>query len=59
RYVGAGKILPTIVQFNGKRALDLPDARRVELPVLREVSLPMKWTLQGGVPRSYARYQVR
>ncbi|MGH7948098.1 MAG: hypothetical protein ACREQF_02590 [Candidatus Binataceae bacterium] len=59
RYVGTGKILPTIVQFIGKRPLDLPDRRKVELPVLREVSLPMKWTLKGGVPKSYARYQLR
>lgn len=59
RYVGTGKILPTIVQFIGKRALESPDGRKVELPVLREVSLPMKWTLKGGVPKSYARYQIR
>jgi hypothetical protein len=59
RYAGTGKILPTIVQFMGKRALELPDGRKAELPVLREVSLPMKWTLKGSVPRSYARYQVR
>ncbi len=59
RYVGTGKILPTIVQFMGKRALELPDGRKAELPALREVSLPMKWTLKGSVPKSYARYQIR
>jgi hypothetical protein len=55
-YVGSGKILPTIVQYMGKREFKTADGKTVEIPVLREVSLPMKWTLEGDVPASYARY---
>lgn len=58
RYVGAGKILPTIVQFAGMREFKNEEGKTVQIPVLREVSLPMKWTLGGGVPASYARYRT-
>jgi hypothetical protein len=35
------------------------DGKTIQIPVLREVSLPMKWTLGGGgVPASYARYRT-
>jgi hypothetical protein len=57
-YVGAGKILPTIVQFSGMRDFKTEDGKTIQLPVLREVSLPMKWTLGGGVPATYARYRT-
>jgi hypothetical protein len=58
RYQGTGKILPTIVQYMGKREFNRADGKPVLIPVLREVSLPMKWTLGGGVPAIYARYRV-
>ncbi len=57
-YLAAGKILPTIVQYMGKRKFTRADGSTVEIPVLREVSLPMKWTLGGGIPQSYARYRL-
>jgi hypothetical protein len=57
-YVGPGKILPTIVQFSGMRDFKTEDGKTIQLPVLREVSLPMKWTLGGGVPATYARYRT-
>ncbi len=57
-YTGAGKILPTIVQYMGKREFVRGDGKKVEIPVVREVSLPMKWTLEGRVPASYARFRV-
>ena len=57
QYLTRGKILPTIVQFTGMRAFPYA-GKEVKLPVLREVSLPMKWTLGGPVPPSYARYRV-
>ncbi len=56
-YLSRGKLLPTIVQFAGMRAFEYAGAQ-VRLPVLREVSLPMKWTLGGAVPPSYARFRV-
>jgi hypothetical protein len=55
-YVGPGKILPTIVQYMGKRSFTTADGKKVDIPVLREVSMPMKWTLEGDIPASYARY---
>ncbi|HYL58935.1 MAG TPA: hypothetical protein VEU51_08690 [Candidatus Acidoferrales bacterium] len=58
KYLGTGKILPTIVQYMGKREFKTADGKPVMIPVLREVSLPMKWTLGGGVPAIYARYRV-
>ena len=57
KYVTPGKILPTIVQYMGKREFKRADGKPVQFPVLREVSLPMKWTLGGNVPQSYARYR--
>src|ERR1035441_9505440 len=47
-YLGTGKILPTIVQFMGLRDFKTEDGRTIKMPILREVSLPMKWTLGGG-----------
>ena len=50
QYSGTGKILPTIVQYIGKREFKRSDGKTVQIPVLREVSLPMKWTLGGTYP---------
>ena len=58
QYLGPGKILPTIVQYMGKREFKRPDGKPVQIPVLREVSLPMKWTLGGRIPATYARYRT-
>ena len=58
RYLAPGKLLPTIVQYIGKREFTRPDGKTVTIPVLREVSLPMKWTLGGNIPASYARYRT-
>jgi len=58
RYLAPGKLLPTIVQYIGKREFTRPDGKTVTIPVLREVSLPMKWTLGGRTPASYARYRT-
>lgn len=58
QYLSTGKILPTIVQYMGKREFKRSDGKPVQIPVLREVSLPMKWTLGGRIPASYARYRV-
>ncbi len=58
-YLGAGKILPTVIQFMGMREFKTEDGKAIQMPILREVSLPMKWTLGGGgVPASYARYRT-
>src|SRR5262249_55581270 len=57
-YLGPGKILPTIVQYVGMRDVKGEKGKAAQLPVLREVSLPMKWTLGGGIPASYARYRT-
>jgi hypothetical protein len=56
-YLGTGKILPTIVQYMGKRSFKTPEGKTVDIPVLREVSAPMKWTLGGSIPASYARFR--
>jgi hypothetical protein len=58
QYLGPGKILPTIVQYMGKREFKRPDGKPVQIPILREVSLPMKWTLGGRIPATYARYRT-
>jgi hypothetical protein len=58
QYLGPGKILPTIVQYMGRRQFTRPDGTPVQIPVLREVSLPMKWTLGGHIPADYARYRT-
>ncbi len=57
KYLGTGKILPTIVQYLGKRSFKTPEGKTVEIPVLREVSAPMKWTLGGSIPASYAHFR--
>jgi len=58
-YLGIGKVLPTIVQYQGMRDFTSEEGKSIQIPVLREVSLPMKWTLGGGgVPASYARYRT-
>jgi hypothetical protein len=57
-YLTIGKILPTIVQYQGMREFKTEDGKTIQIPVLREVSLPMKWTLPGGVPATYARYRT-
>ena len=52
-YLGVGKILPTIVQFMGMRDFKTEEGKTIQMPILREVSLPMKWTLGGGgIPRA-------
>ncbi len=58
QYMTPGKILPTIVQYIGKREFKRADGKPVQIPVLREVSLPMKWTLGGHIPAEYARYRT-
>jgi hypothetical protein len=58
QYLGPGKILPTIVQYIGKREFKRADGKTVQIPVLREVSMPMKWTLGGHIPAGYARYRT-
>jgi hypothetical protein len=58
QYLAPGKILPTVVQYMGKREFKRADGKVVQIPVLREVSLPMKWTLGGRIPASYARYRT-
>jgi hypothetical protein len=58
-YRSIGKILPTIVQYAGLRQFKDVEGQTVSIPVLREVSLPMKWTAEGGVPQAYARFAVR
>jgi hypothetical protein len=58
-YLTTGKILPTIVQYQGMREFKTEDGKPIQIPILREVSLPMKWTLGGGgVPASYARFRT-
>ncbi len=53
------KLLPMIIQFAGTRPFTRGDGTTIEIPILKEVSLPMKWTLAGAIPASYARFQVR
>ena len=57
-YGGPGKILPTIVQFAGMREFKDEQGKTIPIPVLREVSLPAKWTYGGRVPQEYARYRT-
>jgi hypothetical protein len=59
RYEESGKMLPTILQYTGNRTFVRGDGNKVELPVLREVSLPMKWTLKGRIPPGYAHYKLQ
>lgn len=58
RYVTIGKILPTIVQYQGMREFKTQEGKPIQIPILREVSMPMKWTLPGGVPATYARFRT-
>ncbi len=58
-YKTAGKILPTIVQFAGMRKFPTAAGGTVDLPLLSAISLPMKWTLPGPVPDTYARFEVQ
>jgi hypothetical protein len=58
QYLAPGKILPTIVQYMGRREFKRADGKSVQIPILREVSLPMKWTLGGHIPAVYARYRT-
>ncbi len=57
-YKTTGVILPTIVQYIEDRTFTRTDGSKINVPVLHEVSLPMKWT-SGTVPSMYARFQVR
>jgi len=59
RYRTTGRLLPTIVQFVGMRKFPKAEGSTVDLPVLRAVSLPMKWTLPGAVPAAYAKFEIR
>ena len=58
-YKTTGRILPTIVQFAAMRKFPTHDGGAVDLPVLTAVSLPMKWTLPGQVPATYAKFEIR
>jgi hypothetical protein len=58
KFFGKGKLLPMIVQYMGLRSFTTPERKVVEIPVVREVSLPMKWTLGGRIPESYARFHI-
>jgi hypothetical protein len=61
RYLGTGKMLPTVVRFVGTRTITVPrDAPQtgeitIKVPVLREVSLPM---YVEESPAGYAQYEV-
>lgn len=55
---GMGRILPMIVQYRGVRVLELKGATGARVPVLAEVSLPMKWTLPGVTPKVYAPFDT-
>ena len=59
RYKTTGVILPTIVQYTGTRNFTRTDGSKIDIPVLQEVSLPMKWTAPGGVPTLYAKFTIR
>jgi hypothetical protein len=58
-YKTTGRILPTIVQFVAMRKFPKAEGGTADLPVLRAVSLPMKWTLPGPVPAAYAKFEIR
>lgn len=61
-YLDLGKILPTVVRFIGTEVItvprDAPASGNVteKVPILREVSLPMKLDEQ---PAGYAKFEVR
>ncbi len=58
-YKTTGVILPTIVQYTGTRNFTRTDGSKIDIPVLQEVSLPMKWTAPGLVPALYAKFTIR
>jgi len=58
RYKTTGIILPTIVQYIDTRTITRADGSKIDIAVLQEVSLPMKWT-SGPVPASYANFTIR
>jgi hypothetical protein len=61
RYLGAGKMLPTVVRFVGTEVITVPKdapatgAVTEKVPILREISLPMHMEYQ---PRGYAKFEV-
>ena len=57
-YKTTGVLLPTIVQYTGTRNFTRDDGSKIDIPVLQEVSLPMKWDKPGPVPTMYARFMV-
>lgn len=57
-YKTTGVILPTIVQYTGTRNFTREDGSKIDIPVLQEVSLPMKWTKPGQVPTLYAQFKI-
>lgn len=57
-YRTTGVILPTIVQYTGTRNFTRSDGSKIDIPVLQEVSLPMKWTAPGQVPTLYAKFMI-
>ncbi len=59
RYKNTGVILPTIVQYTGTRNFTRTDGSKIDIPVMQEVSLPMKWTAPGPVPALYAKFTIR
>ncbi len=58
RYKTTGVLLPTIVQYTGTRTFTRDDGSKIDIAVLREVSLPAKWTQPGQVPTMYARFMI-
>ena len=50
-YKTTGVILPSIVQYTGTRTFTRDDGSKIDIPILQEVSLPMKWTLPGPGPQ--------
>jgi hypothetical protein len=58
-FLSKGTILPMIVQYVGMREFTRGDGTKVSIPILREVSLPMRWSFKGPVPGTYARYTIR
>lgn len=58
RYKTTGVLLPTIVQYTGTRNFTRDDGSKIDIPVLQEVSLPMKWDKPGPVPTMYAHFMI-
>ena len=57
-YKTTGVLLPTIVQYTGTRNFTREDGSKIDIPVLQEVSLPMKWDKPGPVPTMYAQFMI-